>query len=976
MAGSNRGTPKPQPQSQSQPAHQAALTTTTTDDTAIPAPSPREGRPAKRARAEPSAPKASSSEDKSDRAGIAAGVVLPDKNSSATLPSCSECKRRKVKCDRKVPCTACVKRGAPDTCKWSWNDNIIDPLLLFTKLTGDIEALQARLAEVEDQLRRNPANVQPTSTFHDHAIFDAIASVRSSLPPSDHSPYKEELHDTPALATVLNSAPLDVGSTSSSQKATYPSAVPSRMNLGQHTDKSGPQVSRGSSGTLEAEYDAAAENAAIYLESFANQGPRTEDSQTPVSPQHPLDTHVATHNVPWQDMELTEALTSIKDLSPRVPYQDTHLAWFPYSTDGLNYASARTKALQEVYTYLPTAAQTEYLIQLFEEKVHWRFTIVHLPALRLEIKRLWEMFAAGRQLEVDPLWLGVLFMVLALGMNNHPTTPSPSNIFPGLTTEQISALATGYHSASLKALHIGDCMGKPRPRTVQAICLFAVYFQQFLQPAAGPSSAERMLHWLAIAIRSAQMMGLHSLGSDPEVMPPDDPAWPPGKNAFKRQLALRLWANLQWADWMSATSSARSYSIHPSYCTSVMVANVNDWELSLTDWKINPHPPNVITSTAFHVTVWHIANVLRMTYDKVVTNASTFCYDTVMELDREYQKMLDELPLLSDRADESKLSETTYMQRHIALIGTHSRIARLHRPYLSRGYTPGSRFSYSRDRCLWSAGIMVQCHYKVKEITSRGSFWFAFSHSLNAAMVLFLDLLWSIDNDLPISELIAKRKTLLKIQEIYSNSSEIANKSLREMVGLSHRVITGLLRECSARQTTRLTALFNNTDEVANSKPETFASILRRVSLAVQKEHEQKMSQQPSQLGSNNMQMQPAIVGADSASFHFLLDPFNTNAPLYAPTQASYNGNQLNTGMPTDDTNSAIAANFAGLNGLDDLFEMGHNDRYNFNLWSLPNNQSQAPLNTPYYAQDQPEEDTSRILRQLMGFEPSYSGTG
>lgn len=228
-----------------------------------------------------------------------------------------------------------------------------------------------------------------------------------------------------------------------------------------------PQISRGSSGTLEAEYDAAAENAAIYLESFANQGPRTEDSQTPASPQHLLDAHVATHNVPWQDMELTEALTSIRDLSPRVPPSDTHLTWFPHSMDGLSYASARTKALQEVYTYLPTAAQTEYLIQLFEEKVHWRFTIVHLPALRLEIKRLWEMFAAGRQLEVDPLWLGVLFMILALGMNNHPTTPSPDNIFPGLTTEQISALATGYHSASLKALHIGDCMGKPRPRTVQ-----------------------------------------------------------------------------------------------------------------------------------------------------------------------------------------------------------------------------------------------------------------------------------------------------------------------------------------------------------------------------------------------------------------------------------------------------------------------------------------------------------------------------
>lgn len=231
-----------------------------------------------------------------------------------------------------------------------------------------------------------------------------------------------------------------------------------------------PVSTRNSSGTLEPEYDAAAENAAIYLESFANQGPRTEDSQTPVSPQHMLDTNVAPHSsISWQDMELTEALTSIRDIPIRVPHHDTHLTWFPHSVDGLSYNSARTKALQEVYTYLPTAAQTEYLIHLFEEKVHWRFTIVHLPALRLEIKRLWEMFAAGRQLEVDPLWLGVLFIVLALGMNNHPTTPSPGNIFPGLTTEQISALATGYHSASLKALHIGDCMGKPRPRTVQYV---------------------------------------------------------------------------------------------------------------------------------------------------------------------------------------------------------------------------------------------------------------------------------------------------------------------------------------------------------------------------------------------------------------------------------------------------------------------------------------------------------------------------
>jgi hypothetical protein len=33
----------------------------------------------------------------------------------------------------------------------------------------------------------------------------------------------------------------------------------------------------------------------------------------------------------------------------------------------------------------------------------------------------------------------------------------------------------------------------------------------------------------------------HTLTSDPETMPPDDPALPPGKNSMKREMALKLW---------------------------------------------------------------------------------------------------------------------------------------------------------------------------------------------------------------------------------------------------------------------------------------------------------------------------------------------------------------------------------------------------------------------------------------------------
>lgn len=120
MAGPSRGTPQP-PQTPS-----AALTT---DDTAPPGVSPREARPAKRARAESEcmpylrstgsdvrtavvrvesrataescscscdAAASGPSDASKNSASIIAAASLPDKTASATFPSCSECKRRKV----------------------------------------------------------------------------------------------------------------------------------------------------------------------------------------------------------------------------------------------------------------------------------------------------------------------------------------------------------------------------------------------------------------------------------------------------------------------------------------------------------------------------------------------------------------------------------------------------------------------------------------------------------------------------------------------------------------------------------------------------------------------------------------------------------------------------------------------------------------------------------------------------------------
>jgi hypothetical protein len=111
-------------------------------------------------------------------------------------------------------------------------------------------------------------------------------------------------------------------------------------------------------------------------------------------------------------------------------------------------------------------------------------------------------------------------------------------------------------------------------------------------------------------------------------MPPDDPAWPPGKNAVKRHMGLRIWMMLQWADWMSASARFRCYTIHLDQCTSQLVDNVNDWELSPTEWQYTPRPAHVVTASSFEVYKWNIANMLRLTFDKLITYADKFSYST------------------------------------------------------------------------------------------------------------------------------------------------------------------------------------------------------------------------------------------------------------------------------------------------------------------------------------------------------------
>ncbi|TFK56434.1 hypothetical protein OE88DRAFT_16711 [Heliocybe sulcata] len=84
------------------------------------------------------------------------GKVLPEKRKRpGRVPvSCAECRRLKTRCDRKVPCEACVKKGCAAICPegslvTGRNNRLI--LANTEQLHDEIDSLRARLQEAEEE---------------------------------------------------------------------------------------------------------------------------------------------------------------------------------------------------------------------------------------------------------------------------------------------------------------------------------------------------------------------------------------------------------------------------------------------------------------------------------------------------------------------------------------------------------------------------------------------------------------------------------------------------------------------------------------------------------------------------------------------------------------------------------------------------------------------------------------------------------
>ncbi|GAA5892345.1 hypothetical protein JCM6882_003644 [Rhodosporidiobolus microsporus] len=759
----------------------------------------------KRARTETPAAQGADDDDGDDASGTR----------KKRLPlSCGECQRRKIKCDRKVPCGACVRRKRTDYC--TFDDD--DPVTPYA-LNSEVRAIQRRLAHLESLFHQHAPHIFSSSSGG-HGVGapgSSAASVHHPSPvasTSSHpSPALPSHHSNSASASASASYTSPAGLNGSAAGGAAPPAGPSNGGGGGDDDE---DMKQPMSDT---------EDAVADLEE------KTFEARVPVlqALHAAAEQNVKRYNyVKVVDMELTSALTSIlaeplsfdQDGRPRSAVRlGLDLA---VSTHDL--PAVRRDALAQIFAVLPDEEIAKFLIQKYFDEIEWDFRCLDPVAFPVEHARFVAMKHQGREDLIDPLWIAVFSMVLALSLEafwSRPHGRRDMALFRGLPEADLRELPSVWHDAALRALQIGEWGGTPRIRTIQATILM----QQYIQISSTSGQQGRILGWVASAIRVAQRLGLHRLGAAPDRMPPDDPALPPGRNSVKRETAVRLWWQLVCVDsWLSDSQGLRCYLLHPSQYNTALPLNLNFRDLSRTDWRLPAAQPlTVYTDASFELVQIKIAEQIRRTLDTLVISGNGFSYPAVLEQDKLFRAVLEDVPDVFSEKNVPIDSARIIYQRACLHEDVFSRIVRLNRPLLGRGYAPNSPYRYSTEQCIEAAKAVILSNHRLLQVEN--SRWWMYTGTLASSFVVMMDLFHWLDHDASENEIKEKRDVLLKAREIFD--SQVATPALTVVVEEGRKLLAALFVEEERRRTTKAA------HSMASAPPpslEPFAQVLKRVS--------------------------------------------------------------------------------------------------------------------------------------------------
>jgi hypothetical protein len=549
--------------------------------------------------------------------------------------ACVECTRRKVKCDKILPCRNCTRKGyrctrprerdspnpsIPQSGGRSERETLARPSVDASRT---IEILQNRVAELEVSLSeaRNSL-IRPRTSALDPEIHDAAFSPAEAIS-VDHltvpTPYSVHVESETNPKEVEDAATiLEFLAWGRRKDPSYQDEIVKRNNLGHSPG------------------DAPADD-------------EWEDMRMPGPPVAAL------------CQALLPARQKVYQLAK---YHCECLLWY----HGAFHAATFLKELDEFY-----------------EKANGK---VGNPGVNLQ-------------------WISFLFAVLTGAMACAPRSTAQAW---GFRERERDTLSKRWLKASITCLHQADYMANHSIYSLEAIASLTISAHML-----GHSNGFSVL--LASAVRIAQGLGLHQLGSDDNSQSID---------SLKREIGRRVWCQLCLQDWFSIPYT-ESYLIHRACFTTERPLNCDD--------EINNLSENHPTVTSHSRLKYKIAALMPDLQDDITSCNTLYTrYEEVLKYDRRLRTLATQhLPyyLQNVPLDPSWPCYVIWARRSLAISSAH-KVIMIHRKFLNLSFV-NPMFEFTRRTCVAASRTIIK---EQKEATRNGGpmIWIHQAFSVTASV--------------------------------------------------------------------------------------------------------------------------------------------------------------------------------------------------------------------------------------------------
>ncbi|BEI90346.1 uncharacterized protein CcaverHIS019_0304160 [Cutaneotrichosporon cavernicola] len=618
------------------------------------------------------------------------------------VQSCSECRRRKIKCDKKFPCGPCILR-------------------------------------------------------QDQARCHEVGTAEKQLVASSNYATTQDLANLAHRVDALEAALVKSGSIVPADLESFLSQIRTKVQTTQAVER--PHSGRASTG-LEDDDDNVSdtEGAALTLEHLAFGRSRVDGShslpvlggrkESTISKAPGQGYHLARSGVAAGegDMQSFVAGTASYDLQPARNEEERRSRFLALSEamapmDVFDMCYKRTDIILNALTrVLPTKERGELLVNAFLLRVDWLHRVLHVPTFLSQCRDLWALPQDRVVYEISMPFLAIYLVVITqLGLHFMDSAETGKHFSP----EEVSGLSDIWYAAARSAQWASDFMGTHTLENLQATILMTVLMNN-------RDRADAAWALLGAAIKIAQGLGISRLGAEQQSVEGRPlPMWKGRwESLIQREVGRRIWWQLVFLDWSLAPSYNYASSIQPDQIKTALPANIEDEDL-VDDQPLRPQPVNVRTRMSFQLAKLKFAEISQRQIWQANNNNHP-PYSFILSVDRELRKAMLELPAFFQpdgsasipqdaSSDPKKLVE--HYEKITLSLAIHSRMLRLHRPWLSRGYED-ERFAYSKEQCIRAARASLRMMSDDSGVARfLEKWWIPLFYVTVSGMVVIIDLL-------------------------------------------------------------------------------------------------------------------------------------------------------------------------------------------------------------------------------------------